>query len=30
VIRQAKMLMDLLEHVTEKDYNAYFVDLFVR
>lgn len=22
--------MDLLEEVSERDYNAYFVDLFVR
>jgi hypothetical protein len=27
---QAKKLMDMLEEVSEKDYNAYFVDLFVR
>lgn len=27
---QAKTLMDLLEEVSERDYNAYFVDLFVR
>lgn len=27
---KAKTLMNLLEDVTEKDYNAYFVDLFVR
>jgi len=26
----AKRLMDLLEDVSEKTYNAYFVDLFVR
>lgn len=27
---QAKKLMDLLEEVSEHDYNAFFVDLFVR
>lgn len=27
---QAKTLMSLLEEVSERSYNAYFVDLFVR
>ncbi|KAJ3248187.1 N(alpha)-acetyltransferase 20, NatB catalytic subunit [Chytriomyces hyalinus] len=26
----AKRLMDVLEHISDKMYNAYFVDLFVR
>jgi N-terminal acetyltransferase B complex catalytic subunit len=29
-LKLAKKLMDVLEQVSEKIYNAYFVDLFVR